>query len=121
MAKMGKLKWHGAKAEKIAREAGKRAVQICAADLQGKSSMRAPIDTGDLRANCSVTMDYSKQDEIAAKVGYDLPYAIIQHETSWFKHPKGGDWKYLENPFNENKGKYERFIKKTVKEALAKE
>lgn len=115
---MAEFKWYGDKAKQIAQMAAKKALQTCAADLQGKSSRQAPIDTGDLRANCSVSP--LKQDgyKISLNVGYDLPYARRQHETAYFKHPKGGKWKYLEDPFNENKSKYDNYIKEQVKKAL---
>lgn len=121
MAKSFVLKWLGNEAEKIAFEAGIRALRICAADLQGKSSRQAPIDTGDLRANCSVSPLKQEGAAFYHTVGYDLPYAIVQHERLDFNHPRGGKAKYLEDPYNENKSKYERYIKKAVKQALENE
>lgn len=115
---MAVLKWYGDKAKAIATEAAIRGLQICAADLQGKSAAQAPIDTGDLRANCAVNMDYSDPENPKVDIGYNLPYAIRQHEHTEYRHPKGGKAKYLEDPYNENKSKYEKFIKDTIKKAL---
>lgn len=115
---MAKLKWYGQKAKALARQAAKQALQICAADLQGKSAMQAPIDTGDLRANCFVSPVQVENTEIYVEVGYDLPYAMVQHERLDFNHPKGGKAKYLADPYNENKAKYEKLIDHQVRKAL---
>jgi len=121
MAKGYILKWRGDEAIKVALGAGVGALQKCAADLQGKSANQAPIDTGDLRSNCSVSPLKHEGAEVYHSVGYDLPYAIVQHERLDFNHPKGGKAKYLEDPFNENKARYEKFIKNAVKRALKNE
>lgn len=118
---MAEFKWYGDKAIFVARQAAIQALGICASDLQGKSSAQAPIDTGDLRANCSVSPLQQEGDQVWVKVGYNLPYAIVQHERLDFRHPKGGKAKFLEDPYKENAAKYERFIKDAVKRALAKE
>ncbi len=83
----------------------------CAYDLQGRSIDEAPVDMGDLRGNCTV----NETDEHSVEIGYDLPYARIQHEALEFNHPKGGKAKYLEDPFNANK---ERYIKRVGSKGL---
>ncbi len=118
---MAKLKWYGDRALTKVMKAAIQAIQICAADLKGKSAAQAPIDNGDLRANCSVSPLQQNGKQVWLKVGYDLPYAIVQHERLDFNHPKGGKAKYLEDPYKENAAKYERFIKTAVRQALAKE
>ena len=115
---MATIRWYGDRAKGVARAAATRAVGICGSDLQRKSSQEAPIDTGDLRANCSVSPVEQGAEAVSVTVGYDLPYAIVQHERLDFRHPKGGGPKYLENPFNANKAKYERYIRDEVLRAL---
>ena len=78
------------------------------ADLVAKSSEQAPIDTGDLRGNC--TLDLKYLDALYVSVGYNLPYALRQHEELTWRHPKGGKAKYLEDPFNANRQRYINFI-----------
>lgn len=112
------LYWKGDKVSKVVEQAAIVALQKCAADLQRKSAERAPIDTGDLRANCSVSPLKTEGSRLEVKVGYDLPYAIVQHERLDFRHPKGGEAKYLERPFEENKDLYERYIGEAVRNAL---
>lgn len=117
---MATIRWYGDRAKSVARAAATRAVGVCASDLQGASSAQAPIRTGDLRANCSVSAVKQDAGAVSITVGYDLPYAIVQHERLDFRHPMGGKAKYLEDPFNQNKAKYERYIRNAVLGALRK-
>ncbi|TCS78781.1 HK97 gp10 family phage protein [Tepidibacillus fermentans] len=112
------LRWDDTKAKTIAKMAATNALMKCAADLQRKSAEQAPIDTGDLRANCSVSPLKIEGNRLEISVGYDLVYSVIQHERLDFAHPKGGKPKFLEDPFNENKVKYNVFIDKMIKNAL---
>lgn len=91
-----------------------------ALDLASRSCRKAPVDMGDLRNNCSAVINSTKTFEnqtatgampqpalkIIAEVGYSLPYALRQHEDMSYNHPKGGQAKYLEQPFEENEQKY---------------
>ncbi len=109
------FEWHGPEIARKVAAAGRRALKKSALDLQGRSADEAPIDVGDLKGNAGI--DDSKlgtDDEIF--VGYSLPYALRQHEELDFDHPRGGNAKYLENPFRANIKRYERFIAKSVNE-----
>lgn len=97
-----------------------KVVSDIALDLASRSCRKAPVDTGDLRNNCSAVINNTKTFEnqtatgampqpalkIIAEVGYSLPYALRQHEDMSYNHPKGGQAKYLEQPFEENEQKY---------------
>jgi hypothetical protein len=115
-----KFKWHGNKAKAIVKEAGEHALQVCGQDLKGKSVPLAPVDTGDLRGSCNVSKPRKIKRSIFVNVGYNTPYALKQHEHLEYKHPKGGQAKYLETPFNQYKDRYAGFIKQFIKEALEK-
>lgn len=93
--------WHGDQIFDAIVDAAQDGLVENAADLQGKSVQEAPVDTGDLRANCAV-----EEKPLNITVGYDLPYALKQHEELDYNHPKGGKAKYLEDPFNENADNY---------------
>ena len=62
--------------------------------IADESQSQVPISSGELRENCKVTLD----GELSVTIGYDLPYAVIQHENLAIKHD-GGKAKFLENPF----------------------
>lgn len=116
-----KLTWRGKEAEALLKKAVMQEALRCAADLQGKSAREAPVDTGDLRANCNVSGMKETGDKAWYEVGYDLEYSVIQHERLDFHHPKGGKAKFLEDPFNRNKKQYDAAIKDKAKNTLRRE
>lgn len=78
-----------------------------------ESQQRAPVDMGDLRGSLEVRIDNKKiadgikggginrvgnvpENGTVGEVSYNEPYAAVQHERVDFKHPKGGEAKYLE-------------------------
>lgn len=108
------MKWEGASIIYDEGEALAESLLLVANDLKQKSGERAPVDTGDLRGNCSVTVESIKK----LRVGYSLPYALKQHEALEYNHERGGEAKFLENPYNENKDDYFRSIRSRVKKAI---
>lgn len=92
--------------ETIARKMGEAAEEETfniAADLAGEASRRAPVLTGDLRGDLAAVRKVGNTSYI---VGSSLPYAIAQHEHLEYHHPRGGEPKYLERPFNEKVDSY---------------
>ena len=94
-------------------ESVKKSLKEISLDLQGESQRRAPVDTGDLRGSA-----YTKQDGLTAEVGFSSPYAVRQHENMQYKHKRGGEAKYLENPFKERRDRYLKDIGDAVKKAV---
>ena len=82
-------------------------------DLLGKSKERAPIDKGDLRGS-----GFAEIDGTTGTTGFTEPYSLIQHERLDFKHPEGGEAKYLENPLKENTPRYIEKLKNSTKKAV---
>lgn len=82
-------------------------------DLKGKSQRLAPIDVGNLKGSA-----FAENDGLEGTVGFQEVYAVIQHESMDFNHPKGGEAKFLENPFKENINKYIKAIGAAVKRAV---
>lgn len=107
------FQWYGDQVLDAITNAAQDGLMDCGADLQSKSVQEAPVDTGDLRANCAV-----KEKPLSVVVGYDLPYAMKQHEELEYNHPKGGKAKYLEDPFNENADNYVDRIKERAGDAI---
>lgn len=85
-----------------------------AGDLKRESQQVVPIDTKDLQRNCNI--DDRQLDKGVVKVGYDLKYALEQHENLEYRHDPGRKAKYLEDPFNANKDKYIDNVAKKIKE-----
>jgi len=92
----------------------KQAVSEVCLDLQGKAQLLAPVDSGDLRGSASTQITESG-NTITGKIGFGVEYALIQHETLWFRHPRGGQAKYLENPMKENETRYVAHIESSVR------
>lgn len=132
------LKWHGKEIAEAIAYGVVDAMLTCAADLQHRSVNRAPINTGKLRESCVVdnsglnamqfnmdttnhSITISTSTEFEVKIGYSPEvddYSVVQHERLDFNHPRGGEAKYLENPFNENAQQYIGNISEAVKGAL---
>lgn len=90
-----------------------KAMRDIGQDLLGKSVKRAPLDNADLRGS-----GFTEVNGTETIVGYTEPYALRQHETLEYNHPKGGEAKYLERPLNENINRYVKFLKDSTKRAV---
>ena len=112
------------------------AVRSCLQDLAGRSARIAPIESGDLRNDCAASLNgtsiFAKQTKMSnhtagslqasGEVSYGLPYALRQHEDLSLPHDRtdgyrradgstvnmipGGQAKFLEKPFEQNKARY---------------
>lgn len=110
-----------------------KATRECLLELAGRSAALAPVDTGDLRNDCLAELNgqtiFSRRTPTAStvapttsavgSVGYSLPYALRQHEELGYNHPKGGQAKYLEVPFNSLEkafiARMEKVVDKSIK------
>lgn len=106
------------------REAGIKATRRAAERLLELSKPLVPVDTTTLKESGKVVQGKGKAEfsvvysatvkdrydntgkDISNVKGPDFNYAWIQHEATWFRHPNGGQAKYLEQPFEENKQRY---------------
>jgi hypothetical protein len=95
----------------------KESLQDVVLDLQGVSQDRAPVETGNLRGTGNSEVKKTEAGFIG-EVGFNAPYALKQHENLHYKHPGGGEAKFLENPLVENTEKYIEWMKNGVKKGL---
>ncbi|WP_061960648.1 hypothetical protein [Demequina flava] len=51
---------------------------------------------GDLRSSLTVVPARETEPDIESAVASDLPYAVRQHEELGYRHPNGGQAKFLE-------------------------
>lgn len=96
-----------------ARGAVKYSLRRISLDLKGKAMRRAPVKKGFLRRSA-----FSASDDRSLTVGFTEVYATRQHEETTWKHPKGGQAKYLEKPLEESLDSYIRVIEQAVAEAM---
>jgi Bacteriophage HK97-gp10, putative tail-component len=59
---------------------------------------RAPVEFGVLRNSAYVSPPVKAGGgNITVEVGFGTSYAVAQHESLHYRHPRGGEAKYLEN------------------------
>jgi len=97
----------------VAKKAAHNELKIVAEDLKGKSQRLAPVDLGDLKGSAGVEVN-----GLEATIFYTEPYATRQHEELEYNHPKGGQAKYLEQPFKESVNDYTNAIGDAIKKAI---
>lgn len=64
-------------------------------DIGARAAEKAPVDTGDLRGSMTTSVELNG-DQITGEVRFTEKYAAVQHERVDFRHPQGGEAKYLE-------------------------
>ena len=98
-------------------KAALRGVKKLAEVILGESQQLVPVDTGLLKDSGLVSPD--KKNQIVT-IAYNTPYARKQHEDMTLNHPKGGQAKYLERPFNEKSGELETYVGESINKVLRK-
>lgn len=93
------------------------AVARAAEYIRGVSVELAPIENGDLRGSAGVTVD-TEGDHDTAHVVYDSVYARYQHYGLDFKHPRGGQALFLEQPMVTEVGAVQKIMADTIEEAV---
>lgn len=98
-------------------------------DLKDASQHRVSVVTGALRDSAYVQAD-SSSEKVSVEVGYSgLPYIIPNHEGMWrnfqgrygplsMNYPSGGESKFLEKPFLENKELYKQRVRDAVQRGV---
>lgn len=90
----------------------------CLTDLEAKAMDIAPKDKGDLKG--SAVMEVSTtSDGVEGMVGFDVPYATVQHERLDFHHEQG-QAKYLERPMQTNLPVYIKSIEDAIDRGMKK-
>lgn len=64
-------------------------------DIGSRAAERAPVETGALRGSMTATVEQDG-DQLVGEVRFTEKYAAVQHERVDFRHPQGGEAKYLE-------------------------
>ena len=134
-------RWRTKEAVKIAEEAGLKALRTGGERIITEAMDNVPIKSGTLRRSATTTVgelpdmmqvyEAAKEGnemknafpepigkEKAVYVSYNTPYARRQHEEMDYVHPIGGGPKYLENAFNQLKGKIISMAERKIRKAL---
>ncbi len=84
------VKQHNAKLTEVER-AVREAMEVSAKRVLQAAKANVPVDEGDLRKSGKVRVD-----NMTVRVTFNAPHAWLQHERLDYKHPGGGQAKYLE-------------------------
>lgn len=98
-------------------KAALRGVKKLADVILGESQKLVPVDTGTLKESGAISTDKKAQ---IVTISYNTPYARKQHEDNTLNHPKGGQAKYLEQPFNEKSKEIEIYVGESINKLLRK-
>lgn len=101
-----RLEWHGDKVEAQMKANEGAALMKAAEYVRGEAVQRTPIDEGTLRGSAAV----KTVDAHTVQVGFHTRYATRQHEELGWRHPKGGQAKYLESVLIENQAEIKELI-----------
>lgn len=94
-----------------------KGLKITAQNILGESQKLVPVDAGTLQKSGAIKVD---SQNLIAQISYNTPYALKQHEDATLNHPKGGEAKYLERPFNEKSGELEVNVGNEIQKILRK-
>lgn len=83
--------------------------------VAGEAVQRAPIKEGTLRRSVAV----KHVDEQTVQVGFHTPYAVRQHEELGYRHPKGGQAKYLESVLTDNRDTILQILAQSVRGVIS--
>lgn len=107
--------WRGHQAAAAVRGAGVRGVNRAAERLRSLSVEQTPVQDAILRGSAQVTP--AVQSDVRAIVSFDTPYAVKQHEELGYRHPQGGNAKYLERPLREREAELRGIIAAELRRA----
>lgn len=65
--------------------------------ILGDALPRTPVEYGPLRTSGYVSAPSGSGARTDVEAGYGTVYAVAQHENTHYKHPRGGEAKYLEH------------------------
>ena len=80
-----------------------------------------PVDVGTLKGSGYVTMPENKGNNITVEEGFGgaaKDYAVVQHERTDYRHPGGGEAKYLEKPMMEQTGAFKHDVTAIARKAF---
>lgn len=106
--------WRGRAAKAASSQAIRTGLYAAGEFLLAKSKPLSPFQDGDLEGSAAVTVVNDRK----VAVHYNTPYAVKQHESLHFRHPRRGQAKYLEDPFNAHRETMKKIIARAVERQL---
>ena len=82
----------------------KKVVKDGAKEILKEAKDQTPVDDEELIGSAAISeQETATSLELYVHFGSNpvsSEYAVIQHENPFYNHPNGGNYKFLENPFN---------------------
>lgn len=97
-------------------EGGVLGLNRAADRLTALSIPLTPIDNGDLRE--ATTPTYADSASLEARVSNDMEYAARQHEELTWRHPEGGQAKFLEGPARDHAAELMEIVGAAIRRSL---
>jgi hypothetical protein len=106
--------------EKKTPSAVARALYQQGMQVHAEAVKRAPVEFSVLRSSAYVAPPTKDAEGTSVEVGFGTVYAARQHEETEWKHPRGGEAKYLEKAVASTVGleKVAAFARKNVEQGL---
>ena len=90
-------------------------------NIMTDSKRLVPVDLGTLKNSGYAALPEARRGRVAVEIGYGGPaadYALAQHEHTEYRHPEGGEAKFLEKPVNERTSTFANNVAKHAKAAF---
>ena len=107
--------WKGKQVKAAARKQGAAGLFKAAEYALEQANRTVPIEDGTLEASGSTAVDAAS---LTAVVGYDTPYAVVQHEAMDYRHDSGRRPKWLELTMTEEEQQLVQVIGEALKGAF---
>ena len=104
-------------AKEVVEKAALKGLRKLGEEILSEAQTLCPVDTGTLRRSGSVR---ASSADNTVKISFNTPYALRQHEEMSYNHPKGGQAKYLEQPFNSRVKEAQYYAEKEIAKATYK-
>lgn len=115
MSQSAHLRWNGAAVTAAIRQAAARGARLGAEHVLQVSRQKVPIAEGTLERSGAVSVD---EQQVAAAVSYDTPYAKRVHEDMTARHAPGRSAKYLESVLPQENSTVQALIAAQIRRAL---
>jgi hypothetical protein len=109
------LRWHGDEVAGRVRAAAIRGLSTAGEYILAESVKVVPLDESPLQDSGAV--GDPDPDNLTVEITYDTEYAVRQHEKLAWRHAPGRQAKYLEEPFNANRGTAQKLIAAAIRRA----
>lgn len=108
------VEWDGESVKRAVTSAVNSGLNQAANLVLSRAKEIVPFDEGVLSASGSV----DSPRDLQARISFETPYAVVQHENLTYVHKNGRQAKYLETPVIESRRDIEAIVAREVSKTL---